>query len=441
MDTSSNGRFFSNGTSEDESLDDLVGNEDVEKLVESFETVVAIANYESTDETHLNFEKGQRLTVLSKETNNWWWGELEGSCGYIPVNHVTTEQTFKHQNEWQDEEYFASYGQLNLQLEMLNDRPRTLAYRKAIQQNASFLNGKTVLDVGCGSGILSLFCARDGGAKKVYSIEASDVADLALEVVQSNNLDDTISVLKGKVEDIELPEKVDLIISEWMGTFLVFEYMIESVLYARDQWLKPEGTTWPSRAKLYLAPCSAEKHYEEKISVWNEQYGFDFSPFKKKAKEEFLSRPFYDYELDKTNCLSDSAVLLDLDLNFLTIDELQMMSGEFRFKITKDGPLHGVCSWFSVTFGQVPTVPSEDVTLSTGPDEPLTHWKQNLFLLDNPVNVFSGNVIIGSAVLKRNLQYKRHLTVNFCFDIFSDENNLTNDNLICKIEKQYHIWT
>lgn len=47
-----------------------------------------------------------------------------------------------------------------------------------------------------------------------------------------------ITVLKGKMEELELPvPKVDIIISEWMGYFLLFENMLNTVLYARDKWL------------------------------------------------------------------------------------------------------------------------------------------------------------------------------------------------------------
>ena len=60
--------------------------------------------------------------------------------------------------------------------------------------------------------------------------------------VRENGLDDKITVIQGKCEDVELPvEKVDIIISEWMGYFLVFEAMYSSVLFARDKWLAPDG--------------------------------------------------------------------------------------------------------------------------------------------------------------------------------------------------------
>ncbi len=100
---------------------------------------------------------------------------------------------------------------------------------------------KIVLDIGCGTGILSIFAAR-AGAKHVYGIEFADIADFATEIVKVNNLTDKVTIIKSKVEEAVLPvEKVDIIISEWMGYFLIYESMLDTVLYARDKWLKPEG--------------------------------------------------------------------------------------------------------------------------------------------------------------------------------------------------------
>lgn len=55
-------------------------------------------------------------------------------------------------------------------------------------------------------------------------------------------MEDKIVFLKGKMEDIKLPvDKVDIIISEWMGYFLLYESMLDSVLFARDKYLNPNG--------------------------------------------------------------------------------------------------------------------------------------------------------------------------------------------------------
>ena len=98
-----------------------------------------------------------------------------------------------------------------------------------------------MLDVGCGTSILSMFAAK-AGAKKVIGIDASLVAEKAKEIVKLNGFENVITIIKGKMEEITLPvEKVDIIISEWMGYFLLFESMLDSVLWARDKYLAPGG--------------------------------------------------------------------------------------------------------------------------------------------------------------------------------------------------------
>ena len=74
-------------------------------------------------------------------------------------------------------------------------------------------------------------------------------------MAKAHGFGDVITVLKGRMEELELPEKVDVLLSEWMGYFLLRESMVSSVLYARDKWLKPTtGVMYPSEAKLLLAP-------------------------------------------------------------------------------------------------------------------------------------------------------------------------------------------
>ena len=70
-----------------------------------------------------------------------------------------------------------------------------------------------------------------------------------------------VTVIQGTMESIDLPEKVDIIISEWMGYFLLRESMLDTVLHARDRFLKPGGALYPSQARLYLAPaCTQHTH-------------------------------------------------------------------------------------------------------------------------------------------------------------------------------------
>lgn len=75
---------------------------------------------------------------------------------------------------------------------MLKDAVRTDAYRDFAYNNKYLLKNKVVLDVGCGTGILSMFCAK-AGAKKVISVDNSDIINKARENVYENGLGDVIT--------------------------------------------------------------------------------------------------------------------------------------------------------------------------------------------------------------------------------------------------------
>ena len=119
-------------------------------------------------------------------------------------------------------------------------------------------------------GILSIFCAQ-AGAKKVYAVEASRLARVAKEVVTENNFDDIIEVIEKRIENVEPNSihKVDIIVSEWMGFYLVHEGMLDSVIVARDTFLKENGLLFPSVAKLYAAPCQLPSFFK----FWEEVCG------------------------------------------------------------------------------------------------------------------------------------------------------------------------
>lgn len=173
--------------------------------------------------------------------------------------------------------YFGSYSSSYIHEEMLKDRVRTLAYMRAIENNKKDFKDKIVMDIGAGTGILSIFAAK-AGAKHVYAIENAEIALYAREIVKRNGLADKITVLKGKMEEIELPvEKVDIIISEWMGYFLLYESMLDTVLWARDKYLAPDGKMLPDRAVIKIATIEDEKYKNSKIGFWKNVYGVDMS--------------------------------------------------------------------------------------------------------------------------------------------------------------------
>lgn len=138
----------------------------------------------------------------------------------------------------------------------MQDEIRTRIYRDAIEENRSNFEGKVVMDVGCGSGILSMFAAR-AGASKVYAVEASQAANHAKKLIAHNGFSSVIEVIQARIEDITeemIPgdHPIDIIISEPLGIYLLNERMLETYIIARDKFLKPGGRMFPNKADLCI---------------------------------------------------------------------------------------------------------------------------------------------------------------------------------------------
>lgn len=172
----------------------------------------------------------------------------------IKASHLCADEEYRRQlltdlsGKGEHDYYFGSYSSFHIHEEMLKDSVRTRTYQRAIEDNPEDFKDKIVLDIGCGTGILSIFAAR-AGAKHVYAIENAEIAIFAREIIKKNGFESKITVIKGKMEEIKLPvDKVDIIISEWMGYFLLYESMLDCVLWARDKYLVKGGKMLPDRA-------------------------------------------------------------------------------------------------------------------------------------------------------------------------------------------------
>ncbi|KAK8278479.1 hypothetical protein V6Z12_D09G045100 [Gossypium hirsutum] len=98
--------------------------------------------------------------------------------------------------------YFDSYSHFGIHEEMLKDVVRTKTYQNVIYRNKFLFQNKVVLDMGAGTGILSLFCAK-AGAAHVYAVECSHMADMAKQIVETNGLPDAIEDAEYKDDKIE----------------------------------------------------------------------------------------------------------------------------------------------------------------------------------------------------------------------------------------------
>ncbi|XP_050308720.1 histone-arginine methyltransferase CARMER [Anthonomus grandis grandis] len=305
-------------------------------------------------------------------------------------------------------QYFQFYGYLSQQQNMLQDFVRTYTYQRAILSNLDDFKDKVVLDVGAGSGILSFFAAQ-AGAKRIYAVEASTMAHYAQKLVDTNNFSNCIKVLPGKIEEVELPEKVDIIISEPMGYMLYNERMLESYLNAK-RWLVPGGKMFPTRGDLHIAPFTDDALYMEqysKANFWFQTcfHGVNLSAIQNCAVQEYFRQPIVD-TFDVRICMSKSIRHV---VDFLEADEtdLHTINIPLEFHILESGTCHGLAFWFDVAFiGSQHTI-----WLSTAPTEPLTHWYQVRCLLEQPLLLKQGQVLTGTVLLVANKRQSYDVTI------------------------------
>ncbi|XP_024873075.1 probable protein arginine N-methyltransferase 6.1 [Temnothorax curvispinosus] len=295
------------------------------------------------------------------------------------------------------DQYFKSYEELDIHQLMLSDKTRVLAYKTAIFNSREKFQGKIVMDVGAGSGILSIFCAQVG-AKKVYAVEASMLAKSIEQVSIENNMQDKVEAIHSKVEDIrpDSLEKVDVIVSEWMGFHLVHEGMLDSVLFARDNFLHEDGLLFPSVAKLYASPCQLPSMYE----FWNNVCGVSMSCIGKEYRKMKSLKPEI-LLLNQDDLLAEGKLLAWLDLKCVSVEEIDLLGGEDYVSVCeKDGRFQGMCIWFAVEF-------PDGSELSTGPRDEATHWKHTAVVLPEDMEVTRNEPIAFKLEFKRNESHPR----------------------------------
>lgn len=302
--------------------------------------------------------------------------------------------------------YFDSYAHFGIHEEMLKDEVRTLTYRNSMYNNKHLFKDKIVLDVGCGTGILSMF-AKKAGARHVYGIDMSSIIDHAKEIVKANKMDQDITLIKGKVEDVVLPvEKVDIIISEWMGYCLLYESMLDTVLYARDKWLKQGGLMFPDKASMYITAIEDREYKEEKINWWDNVYGFDMSAIRNVA----LNEPLVDV-VEAKQVVTDSCRIKEIDLNKATPEDLNF-TAPFHISARRNDYVHAFVVFFTVEFSAC----HKKTGFSTGPESRYTHWKQTVFYMPDAVTIQGGEIISGNFDVKQNKRNKRDLDIELSFE-------------------------
>lgn len=221
------------------------------------------------------------------------------------------------------------YGQ------MIRDSARTGAYARALENRVT--PSAVVLDIGAGAGILSLLACR-AGARKVYAVEPDDVIQVAREAAAANGYADRIEFIQAASTGIELPERVDGIVSDLRGTLPVFRTSLVSLIDARTRFLKPGGWMIPARETLWAAPVSSPAAYDAMVGAWGPDSGLDWSSARDRVTNEWHKHSLQPGELIETpRCWTT------LDYGVL---ETPHVAGEASWTISRAVDAHGLGFWF-----------------------------------------------------------------------------------------------
>jgi len=259
--------------------------------------------------------------------------------------------------------------------ELLADEVRTNAFRAAVARVVR--PGDVVVDIGCGSGILSFF-ACEAGAARVYAIDQTHAADVASLLARHLGYSDRITVLHGEAKTIELPERANVLVTETLGIVGLDEGIAEIVADARNRFLEPGARIVPRHVGVSIVPVELDSEYDKHIAFWDEtRYGLDLRPIRLFASSSILFA-----HIRPGAYLDAPREVLSIDLR---CDDATNISGRATFRATRDAQLHGFGAFFTATL-------TDGIEL-TNREARNTSWSQAMLPLDGPVPMRRGDSI------------------------------------------------
>ncbi|KAF0306644.1 putative protein arginine N-methyltransferase 6 [Amphibalanus amphitrite] len=293
---------------------------------------------------------------------------------------------------------------------MVGDKPRTEAYRAAIQASRHLFQDKVVLDIGAGTdscedhSVGSCGVRWASAASAPYAIDRPQTRAGRLTRqpeggtgpvgrhpqrgpnrrtlnAERNGFGDVVRVVHGRIEDVTLPEQADVIVSEWMGFYLLHESMLDSVIVGRDRFLAPDGVMFPDVARLYACPSTLAAFHCDQLQCWSRPYGLDLTAVGEAARRSMQQAPQV-LDTHPEELLAAPELVLELHLQYVTAEELAAVTCRRFVTVTRPGPYRGLCLWFECQF-------PDGSRLDTAPRAPSTHWRQTAVVLptDYPLEV------------------------------------------------------
>lgn len=274
--------------------------------------------------------------------------------------------------------------------DMIGDSERFNAYTKAISRSVH--PGDVVAEIGCGPAIFSLLACR-AGAKRVYAIETEEIIEVAAQIALANGFADRIHFFQSDSRKVQLPERVNVIVSDVRGVLPLFEGALPSLQDAKERFLAPGGVLIPGRDVLKAAIIESEKIYSKLISPWTTRV----SQVNLSVPQQLVLNTGHVITVKVEQLMSEA-------LEFCTLDYMDntgpSVSGKLVFRANRNGMAHGICVWFETEL-------YEDIGFSAGPESQGTIYGQWFLPWVEPVEIETDQAIL--VTLHANLVGKDYI--------------------------------
>ncbi len=283
-------------------------------------------------------------------------------------------------------EAIAKKGVPEWHLSMMNDVERNNKYKEAIK--LAVKENEYVLDIGTGSGLLSMM-AIDAGAKKVITCEVSQpIAEAAKNIIQKNGYLRKIKVINKNSKNLvignDLPRKADLIISEILSSEFVGEQILSTISDANERLLKENGRMIPESGIIKCALLKCNKDIENKVRVGRVN-GYDLSEFNNITGNKF-NLPNSSFI---PSFLSQPEIAFCFD--FYQNDILKKQNKILQIKATDSGVCIGIITWFKLNL-------YNDISLENDKSQN-SHWLKPIYTFNTPLEISKGQIIKINAYL------------------------------------------
>jgi type II protein arginine methyltransferase len=275
-------------------------------------------------------------------------------------------------------------------LPMMNEWDRNNAYYLGMQ--SAIAPGKSVLEIGTGSGLLSMMAAKLGAGNVVTCEAVSLLAETAQNIIEHNKYQNCIRVLPKRSFELEvgkdLPEKADILIHEIFSSELIAEHVLPAIEDAKHRLLKPGARIVPAAASIMIALVGGDD-VGKYLHVEN-SFGFDLQQFNAVTPKKI---PLYREDLNP-QLLSDDVEAFRFD--FMNEASFPRQDKTLEIVSTAEGLCYGVIQWIRMEF-------DEQVCFENHPShkKSVSNWQRTVFCFDEPIHVKPGLVVSVSAAHDR----------------------------------------